>query len=166
MVGRSLSEKGLPQQTASRRVRLKQHGLGGVTRVNGCGTPPPRGIDAAECVQDTQDREVRQNPSEGVTMSPYPPPVPPARHPTRAVSAAASKKPWSGSRRNCARLSAYVNDAVVPQVRRESITAMRTMADTLRNLADRFEASSRPGGAPPNPAPPIRPSNPSKDPRS
>jgi hypothetical protein len=33
----------------------------------------------------------------------------------------------------------YVNDAVVPQVRRESISAMRSAADTLRNLADRFE---------------------------
>ena len=38
----------------------------------------------------------------------------------------------------------YVNDAVIPQVRRESITAMRTAADTLRNLADRFEKK---GGA-------------------
>ena len=34
---------------------------------------------------------------------------------------------------------AYVNEAVVPQVRRESISAMRTLADTLRNLADRIE---------------------------
>ena len=34
---------------------------------------------------------------------------------------------------------AYVNDAVIPQVRRESISAMRTAADTLRSLADRFE---------------------------
>jgi hypothetical protein len=34
---------------------------------------------------------------------------------------------------------AYVNDAVVPQVRRESIAAMRTVADTLHSLADRFE---------------------------
>jgi hypothetical protein len=34
---------------------------------------------------------------------------------------------------------AYVNDAVIPRVRRESISAMRTAADTLRNLADRFE---------------------------
>jgi hypothetical protein len=33
----------------------------------------------------------------------------------------------------------YVNDAVIPQVRKESIGAMRTAADTLRNLADRFE---------------------------
>lgn len=34
---------------------------------------------------------------------------------------------------------AYVNDAVVPQVRRESITAMRRLSDTLKNLADRVE---------------------------
>jgi len=33
----------------------------------------------------------------------------------------------------------YVNDAVVPQVRRESIAAMRSVADTLRNLADRLD---------------------------
>jgi hypothetical protein len=56
---------------------------------------------------------------------------------------------------------AYLNDAVVPQVRRESISAMRTVADTLRSLADRFEASNRPGGAPPTP-PPSTP----KDPRA
>jgi hypothetical protein len=34
---------------------------------------------------------------------------------------------------------AYVNDAVIPQVRGESILAMRKMADKLRNLADRME---------------------------
>jgi hypothetical protein len=34
---------------------------------------------------------------------------------------------------------AYVNDAVVPQVRKESISAMRTVSDKLRELADRFE---------------------------
>jgi hypothetical protein len=39
---------------------------------------------------------------------------------------------------------AYVNDAVVPQVRRESITAMRKVADTLRNLADRIEQQKGP----------------------
>ena len=37
---------------------------------------------------------------------------------------------------------AYVNDAVVPHVRRESITAMRSVADTLRNLADRLDRRS------------------------
>jgi hypothetical protein len=34
---------------------------------------------------------------------------------------------------------AYVNDAVVPQVRHESISAMRKLSDTLRNLADRMD---------------------------
>jgi hypothetical protein len=34
---------------------------------------------------------------------------------------------------------AYVNDAVIPQVRSESISAMRAAADKLRSLADRFE---------------------------
>ena len=37
----------------------------------------------------------------------------------------------------------YVNDAVIPQVRRESISAMRTAADTLRSLADRFEKQGK-----------------------
>jgi hypothetical protein len=40
----------------------------------------------------------------------------------------------------------YVNDAVVPQVRRESISAMRSLSDTLRNLADRFERHQNPRG--------------------
>jgi hypothetical protein len=39
---------------------------------------------------------------------------------------------------------AYVNDAVIPQVRRESISAMRSLSDTLRNLADRFEQHQNP----------------------
>lgn len=41
---------------------------------------------------------------------------------------------------------AYVNDAVIPQVRRESISAMRTLSDKLRNLADRFERSNAGSG--------------------
>ncbi len=45
---------------------------------------------------------------------------------------------------------AYVNDAVIPQVRRESISAMRTAADTLNNLADRFERASQASGVPGN----------------
>jgi len=38
---------------------------------------------------------------------------------------------------------AYVNDAVVPQVRSESISAMRKVSDTLRSLADRMEQQSK-----------------------
>jgi len=41
--------------------------------------------------------------------------------------------------------AAYVNDAVIPQVRTESISAMRKAADALRNFADRLD------GQPPNP---------------
>jgi hypothetical protein len=45
---------------------------------------------------------------------------------------------------------AYVNDAVIPQVRRESISAMRTLAETLRNLADRIDqAPNQPANRPP-----------------
>lgn len=39
---------------------------------------------------------------------------------------------------------AYVNDAVIPQVRSESISAMRKMADKLRELADHFDQSRDP----------------------
>jgi hypothetical protein len=40
---------------------------------------------------------------------------------------------------------AYVNANIVPQVRAESITAMRTVADKLKNLADRLDQQgSRP----------------------
>jgi len=47
---------------------------------------------------------------------------------------------------------AYVNDAVVPQVRRESISAMRSVADTLRSLADRMDRSQNfPGFGPKGP---------------
>jgi hypothetical protein len=38
--------------------------------------------------------------------------------------------------------AAYMNDAVVPQVRKESISAMRSMAETLQKLADRVEHGS------------------------
>ena len=33
----------------------------------------------------------------------------------------------------------YMNDTVVPHVRKESVTAMRRMAETLGKLADRME---------------------------
>jgi hypothetical protein len=36
----------------------------------------------------------------------------------------------------------FMNDAVVPKVRRESITAMRNLAETLRGLADRLETGA------------------------
>jgi hypothetical protein len=44
---------------------------------------------------------------------------------------------------------AYINDAVVPQVRRESISAMRTVAETLQSLADRMDKGKQETQAPP-----------------
>lgn len=35
--------------------------------------------------------------------------------------------------------AAYVNDAVIPQVRSESISALRNVANSLRNFADRLD---------------------------
>ncbi len=54
--------------------------------------------------------------------------------------------------------AAYVNDAVIPQVRKESITALRNVASSLRNFADRLD---RQQGGQPNAAPPGQ----AKDPR-
>ncbi|MGA3263512.1 MAG: hypothetical protein ABSC47_05645 [Terracidiphilus sp.] len=53
--------------------------------------------------------------------------------------------------------AAYVNDAVIPQVRSESISALRTVADSLRSFADRLD--QQPG------QPPPQPPGPPKDPR-
>ena len=41
----------------------------------------------------------------------------------------------------------YVNDSVVPQVRRESISAMRALSEKLRSLADRLDKQTT--GVPP-----------------
>jgi hypothetical protein len=47
--------------------------------------------------------------------------------------------------------AAYVNDAVIPQVRSESITAMRKMSDALRGLADRLDQQTPRQPPPPPP---------------
>lgn len=38
----------------------------------------------------------------------------------------------------------YVNDAVVPQVRSESVTALRSLSETLKGLADKMDKSTGP----------------------
>ncbi len=47
--------------------------------------------------------------------------------------------------------AAYINAAVVPEVRRESVSALRNISNTLRNFADRLDQKS------PNPPPPPPP---------
>jgi hypothetical protein len=56
--------------------------------------------------------------------------------------------------------AAYVNTAVIPQVRRESISALRTLADSLQKFADHLDskAGNRPAQPPePPPQPPETP---------
>jgi hypothetical protein len=49
--------------------------------------------------------------------------------------------------------AAYINDAIVPQVRAESISALRNVANSLRNFADRLDRQPSPPGQPREPHP-------------
>ena len=69
-------------------------------------------------------------------MSPYPPPDPGAGGIGRRIDEAIELIEME-----LRHTIAYVNNAVIPQVRSESIAAMRTVADKLRDLADRIERS-------------------------
>lgn len=73
-------------------------------------------------------------------MSSYPPPGPDPGGVGRRIEEAIER-----IEAELRRAVEYVNDAVVPPVRKESISAMRKMAGTLQSLADRMEqASSKP----------------------
>ena len=52
--------------------------------------------------------------------------------------------------------AAYVNAAVLPQVKAESISALRNMADSMRSFADRLDRQPRPQSAPADPIPPNK----------
>lgn len=69
-------------------------------------------------------------------MSSYPPPPPPPPGPGVGQRIDEAIELIEMELRHAI---AYVNDAVVPQVRTESITAMRKISDKLRNLADRMD---------------------------
>lgn len=82
-------------------------------------------------------------------MSTYPPPGPPPGSVGRRIEEAIELIEME-----LRHAIAYVNDAVIPQVRRESISAMRNVAETLHNLADRMDrprpnANSGPKGPQP-----------------
>ena len=72
-------------------------------------------------------------------MSSYPPPPPPPPNPPYGGVGRRIEEAVELIEMELRHAVAYVNDAVVPQVRRESITAMRKVAETLRNLADRMD---------------------------
>ena len=77
-------------------------------------------------------------------MSSYPPPPPPPSGPSIGGIGARIEEAIELIEMELRHTIAYVNDAVVPQVRKESITALRTVAGTLRDLADRFEQNGSP----------------------
>lgn len=68
------------------------------------------------------------------TMSTYPPPGPPPGGVGRRIEEAVELIEME-----LRHAVAYVNEAIVPQVRSESITAIRSIADSLRTLADRLD---------------------------
>jgi len=74
-------------------------------------------------------------------MSSYPPPPPPPPPPGPSIGGVGARieEAIELIEMELRHAVAYVNDAVVPQVRKESITALRTVAGKLRDLADRFE---------------------------
>ena len=76
-------------------------------------------------------------------MSSYPPPPPP---PGSGVSDRIEEA-MELIEMELRHAVAYVNDAVIPQVRAESIVAMRKVSDTLRNLADRMDKSHQQPGS-------------------
>ena len=78
-------------------------------------------------------------------MSTYPPPGPGAGGIGRRIEEAIELIEME-----LRHAAAYVNDAVIPQVRSESISALRNVANGLRNFADRLD---RQAGQPPQPPP-------------
>jgi hypothetical protein len=57
--------------------------------------------------------------------------------------------------------AAYINAAVIPQVRSESISALRNVANSLRNFADRLDQNQAQNQGRPQP-----PTSPPPDPRT
>jgi hypothetical protein len=91
-------------------------------------------------------------------MSSYPPPGPDPKSSPRPSVDRRIEEAIERIEAELRQAVAYVNDAVVPQVRRESISAMRNMADALHKLADRIDSRSKPPAGHPTPPP--------EDPRS
>ena len=73
-------------------------------------------------------------------MSTYPPPPPPPPGPSVGQRLDEALEVIEMELRHAI---AYVNDAVVPQVRAESISAMRKISEKLRNLADRMDTAQQ-----------------------
>jgi len=76
-------------------------------------------------------------------MGTYPPPGPPPGGVGRRIEEAMELIEME-----LRHAAAYVNEAIVPQVRRESIVAMRNVADALRSFADKLDQQPPQGPRP------------------
>jgi hypothetical protein len=105
-------------------------------------------IDAALWASETEEGNCANAPLREVpVMSSYPPPPPyPPQGPPPGSVGRRIEEAVELIEMEMRHTIAFVNDAVVPQVRRESISALRTVADKLRELADRFEQNRGPRG--------------------
>src|ERR1700722_14487868 len=77
-----------------------------------------------------------------IAMGSYPPPGPPPGPPPWPPEGGVGRRIEEAMElieMELRHAVAYVNEAIVPQVRSESITAMRALSDALRGLADRLD---------------------------
>jgi hypothetical protein len=81
-------------------------------------------------------------------MSSYPPPPPPGSVGQRIEEAVELIE------MEIRHAAAYINAAVIPEVRRESILALRNISNTLRGFADRLDQEPPPKSPQDPPSPP------------
>ena len=78
-------------------------------------------------------------------MSSYTPPPPPGYPPDPGVGGVGRRieEALELIEMELRHAAAYINDAVIPQVRIESIAAMRTVADSLHRFADKLDSKQQ-----------------------
>jgi hypothetical protein len=86
-------------------------------------------------------------------MSSYPPPPPPYGPPPGGVGQRIEEA-VELIEMEIRHAAAYINAAVIPEVRRESISALRNISNTLRNFADRLDHQPAENSSQPPPPPP------------
>jgi hypothetical protein len=91
-------------------------------------------------------------------MSSYPPPPPPPGGVGQRIEEAIELIEME-----IRHAAAYINAAVIPEVRRESISALRNVSNTLRSFADRLDHQP---AQPPVQNPTQQPPPPGQAPRS
>ncbi len=88
-------------------------------------------------------------------MSSYPPPPPPPGGPYPGGVGQRIEEAIELIEMEIRHAAAYINAAVIPEVRRESISALRNISTTLRNFADKLEPQQAQNPTPPPPHPPT-----------